>query len=87
MIRTKTVSPGPAHDAFHSDVCDLLNRHGENLTVEEMLAVASKLVGRLVAMQDQRTMTSEKAMALIERNIEAGNRDMVEQLMKSKGSA
>ncbi|WP_319499310.1 hypothetical protein [uncultured Cohaesibacter sp.] len=66
----------------------LLGKYTDALPQERMLAVAAYTVGQIIAMQDQRKFTSESVMALVSENIEAGNRDAVEQLFwKTLGSA
>ena len=52
----------------------------------ELLAVAANLVGKLVAMQDQRTMTPAEAMEIVAMNIEHGNKQVLDQLAASRGS-
>lgn len=74
------------HEAAFQDMCAVLKRH-EHLSAAEMLAVASNFVGKLIAMQDQRTMTSERVMLIVSRNIEMGNQQAVEALLDSKGEA
>lgn len=63
-----------------------MKRH-QHLTPAEMLAIAANMVGKLVAMQDQRTMTPAVAMEIISKNIEYGNQQVIEELSKSAGSA
>jgi hypothetical protein len=43
------------------------------------------MVGKIVAMQDQRTTTPEMAMEVVAANIEHGNRSVFEQLANSRG--
>lgn len=83
----KTLAPTAAYTAFHSDVADLLKKHAGHLDAIEMLAVASHLVGQLIAFQDRRTMTTEKAMAVVIKNIEGGNAHALEDLNTPAGAA
>ena len=71
----------PEHEASYQDVLGLLTRHPE-LTPEEMLAVMANALRKLIAMQDQRTMTTERAVKIIQSNIEAGNQQVIEALKK-----
>lgn len=45
-----------------------------------MLAVAANLVGKLIALQDQRTMTPAMAMEIVAKNIEAANQRVIKEL-------
>ncbi len=51
------------------------------------LAIAANMVGKLIAMQDQRTMTSEIALQTVIENLTAGNEEATAELQNSKGSA
>lgn len=73
------------HEATYQDLIKLISKH--NLSPPEMLAVAANLVGKLIAMQDQRTMTREMAMEIVARNLEYGNQMVMDELHKTKGSA
>jgi uncharacterized protein YejL (UPF0352 family) len=82
-IRTKP--SGPQHENFYQDLVALVDKHSAHLGNDEMLAVASNMVGKLIAMQDQRTMTEHRAMLIVSENIQAGNRQAVDQLISGKG--
>lgn len=73
----------PQIEAFRSEMLVLLNKHFGSLPSEHMLAVASHMVGQMIAMQDQRRFTSATIMELVSRNIEAGNRIAVEALINN----
>lgn len=77
----------PEHEVLFQDMVDLLRRHADQMSSEEMLAVGANMIGKLIALQDQRTMTRERALKILIANIEAGNEQVVEQLTKSEGSA
>jgi hypothetical protein len=62
-----------AHEQFYQDIVRLFDKHMRHLKADEMLAVAANMVGKLIALQDQRTMTREEAIILVMRNIEEGN--------------
>lgn len=58
------------------------------LTGEEILAILAYTVGQAIALQDQRTMTTEGVWQLIGSNIEAGNAHIISELTeKSEGTA
>ena len=67
---------GPKHEAFYQDLCAVLKKHSD-VPVDEMLAVTSNFVGKLVALQDQRKMSPALAMETVSRNIEEGNREAI----------
>lgn len=77
----------PEHEVAYQDICALVNKHADRLSAVELLAVASNMLGKLLALQDQRTMTSERAMEIVAQNIEYGNKQVLAQLMQSKGMA
>ena len=77
------VKPGIAHQTFYEDFAELLKKHDGNLDALEMLALVSNLVGKLVAMQDQRKVTPQQAMDVVRTNLEAGNKAMVDQLLNA----
>lgn len=77
----------PEHEVFYQELAALMGRHGDKVTAEEMLAIGANIVGKLLALQDQRTMTRERGLEIVIRNIEAGNAQIIDQLRQSKGSA
>lgn len=38
----------------------------------------------MIAIQDQRSMTPDEAMAIVLKNIEEGNQEMIEQVRRAK---
>lgn len=83
----RPIKPEPGHVAFRADLIAVLRKHEANLTAEDMLALAAHLVGQLIALQDQRTMSPDRAMATVAANIEQGNQEVIDDLFKSKGGA
>jgi hypothetical protein len=81
------VAPEPKHVAFRDDLVAVLRRHGGALEESEMLALAAHLVGQIIALQDQRTMSPERAMEIVARNIEQGNSEILSGLLDSQGQA
>jgi hypothetical protein len=77
----------PEHEAAYQDIVELISRHADKLTQVELLAIAGNFVGRLIAMQDMRTMTPALAMAIVTENIAIGNAQILEHLLRSKGNA
>jgi len=75
----------PEHEVAYQDLCRLMSKHAAKLTALELLAVAANMVGKLVALQDQRTTTPEMAMKVVSANIEYGNQAVIAQLAGAKG--
>lgn len=84
-MKTKIAAPSAAHLALRKALEDAMRAHGAELEAQELLAVTAHLVGQLIALQDQRAMTPAMAMDLVGRNIEQGNREVVDGLLGSTG--
>lgn len=78
-----------AHEVAFQDVCDLVQRHiSDGVSALELLAIASNLVGKIIAFQDQRQVTPARAMRIVEFNIEIGNQQALERIRgESSGRA
>lgn len=63
----------------------LADEHG--LTSIELLAVASNMLGKIIALQDQRHVSEERAMAVVKDNIKRGNKQALDFMLDTKGSA
>lgn len=77
----------PEHEVVYQDLVALVRRHADKMTSLEVLAIASNMVGKLIAMQDQRTVTPEKAMEVVTRNVEYGNQQVLAALSSTQGEA
>lgn len=77
----------PEHEILYQDLCKLVGRHGDKVSAPEKLAVAANMLGKLLAMQDQRTMTRELGLEIIIKNIEQGNQQAIDEVMNSRGQA
>lgn len=75
------------HEVAYEELNDLLKRHAAQLSPVEILAIAANVVGKLIAFQDQRTMTVDLAMKIVGKNIEIGNAQAQRELMQTVGSA
>lgn len=75
------------HKVAYADLMALVAKHADSVNADELLAIAANMVGKLLAMQDQRTMTPAMGMETVAQNIEAGNAEMIEQLLATKGNA
>ena len=83
----KTTKANPHHKGFRDDLIALLRKHAANLSAQETLAIASHVVGQIIAMQDQRIMTTQMALRLVRQNIERGNEEAMTELLNPKGAA
>jgi hypothetical protein len=75
----------PEHEVLYQELIELVNRHARHLSAAEILAVSANMVGKLLALQDQSSMTPHQGLELIGVNVEAGNRQAVDELRKTKG--
>lgn len=75
------------HEVAYQDICALMTKHAGKLTPLELLAIGANMIGKLVAMQDQRKVSPALAMETVAANIESGNRQVIEQLRGGVGSA
>ena len=84
---TGVIMPGVDHLAFRDDCVAVLSKHAGRLSAPELLALASNLVGQIITMQDQRTMTREEAFKIVTANIEVGYQSVVNALQETVGNA
>jgi hypothetical protein len=82
-----TTTAKPEHEVCYSDLTALLRKHGDSVSALEMLAIAANMVGKIIAMQDQRTVTSQMAMEIVSRNIEVGNQQVLHGLQNVQGNS
>ncbi len=74
------------HEATYQDLVAFLTRHADEVSGEEMLAIAGNMLGKLIAMQDQRTMTRERALDIVGKNMELGNKQVIDEFASSEGA-
>jgi len=87
MSKMRPVTATPKHEVLYKELADLVGRHEPEVSAMEVLAIAANLVGKLIAMQDQRLVTREMALEIVLENIEKGNRQAIEAVLKSEGRA
>jgi len=75
------------HEVAYTELTALLRRHASQLSAFEMLAIVANMVGKLVALQDQRIVTPEMAMRTVAANIEIGNQQVVDLMKNTAGKA
>jgi hypothetical protein len=84
----KIMEPTLAHEAAMVAMKEAMRLYADALGAEGMLALASQLVGNLIALQDQTKYSTNAVMRMVEANIEEGNRAAVHELLgQTKGSA
>lgn len=83
----KTYEPKQIHQDFKNDITNVLKKYGDKLSAMEVLAISSQIVGMIVAMQDQRKITSDMAMEVVAANIEIGNKAALQEIQNPIGSA
>lgn len=84
----KSYPPLTPHREFRDDLLAVIRKHGAKLEAAEILAIAAHLVGQIIALQDQRTMSREMALQIVGANIEQGNQEVVGKLTNEReGSA
>lgn len=74
------------HEEAMADLRAILRKF-DDLGPLDLLALASQMVGQLVALQDQRSITPQMAMEIVAANVEAGNQAALETIQKSRGNA
>lgn len=86
--KMKLVQTFPQAEALYDDLINVMKKHGEKVPPMTVLAILCTVVGKLIALQDQRTITNEAVMECVARNIELGNQEMIADLANSvKGNA
>lgn len=85
-MTTFQVEAQPEHTAFRDALVAVIQEH-QHLTPIEMLAIASQFVGQLIALQDQRVVTSAIALELVGRNIEIGNQGVITDFVENTAGA
>jgi hypothetical protein len=77
----------PEHQVVYQELVKLMKKHTSKLNSEEVLAVAANMVGKIIAMQDRRITSPERAIEIVIENLQIGNVELIKLLRESKGSA
>lgn len=77
----KRVALNIVHVAVMDGFKGVLQTYADDLSPIEMLALASQLVGNIIALQDQTKITPEMAMVLVGKNIEQGNATAITSIL------
>ena len=81
-------TPPSAHVlAARTAVMQAIQQHAASMDAVEILAVLAHAVGQCIAMQDQRQHTPKQLLELVDSNIEAGNQEVVQQLLGQTGGS
>lgn len=83
----KKIEPSEIDKKFHADLLQFLSQHLKPDTSDRFLAIASQVVGAIMAQQNQFAMTKEQVFEIVARNIEEGNAMVIANLMNTKGNA
>ena len=86
-IKMKSFEPSDALRKAKAAFLDALKPYGDDLTPEEILALLSNMTGQTLALLDQEKYTPDMGINIIMKNIEAGNKEVVDALMESQGSS
>lgn len=83
----RTTVPASVHLVAMADLKGVIAKHPQ-LSAMELLALASQMVGNLIALQDQTKVTPDMAMLVVRENIEIGNATAIQTLLgKTDGTA
>jgi hypothetical protein len=74
------------HDDLRDGLLTLIESYGD-IPALEILALASQIVGNLIALQDQRAVTPDQALDVVWSNINLGNQAMIAGLLNPAGAA
>lgn len=85
-MKTNLHKAKPEHEVAYQDIVALCSKHAAVLSKMEVLAIAANMVGKLIALQDQRKVTPDQAMKVVFENIEYGNETVICELSESKGN-
>jgi len=69
------------HAAFKSAVEKIIEEFTKPLEAPEMLAVSAQITGMLMALQDQNTMTVDRATDIVAHNMGIGSKLILADLM------
>ena len=83
--RRRLKATGDKHEAFRQEMMSVVLRHTNehDLPSDEVLALTANVVGMCLALQNQNTMTKERAWEIIGSNIEIGNKTAIDNIQNS----
>lgn len=80
----KSYKPDPKDQEY---LDNLKKQMPPDMPAQRILAITSQFVGQLIALQDQRSMTPDRAMQIVTTNIEIGNQAAMLHLASPEGEA
>ena len=86
-VDVSVVIAKPEHEVAYNDLIALIGKHSDTVSKQALLAIAANMVGKLVALQDQRELTPAQAMEVVAKNLELGNQSVIRQLLEETGGA
>lgn len=87
-MKTSVHMAKPEHEVAYQDICNLVGKHAAKVSSLELLAIAANMLGKMIALQNQRTVTPKMAMEVVAKNIEFGNETILKNLtVETKGTA
>lgn len=79
------ITPKSEHEVAYQDLNKLISKHADKISALELFAIASNMLGKLAALQDQRTVNQQIIINILMKNFEIGNRQAIDQLLNVKG--
>jgi hypothetical protein len=83
-IPMKSVVPSTEHLLVRGALERILATEAANMPADQILALVAHFLGQLIALQDHRVYTLQMVQEVIQRNIEQGNREMVEAMTRQQ---
>ena len=79
----------PEHEIAYQEIVSLIRRQTDKhgLSAMELLAVAANMLGKIIALQDQREVTPAMALKTVAANIEMGNGQAINELRVEVGGS
>lgn len=82
-MKIKSRPTDDRHKALADKLCQFLKDEAGDLPDIELLALNAQVLGMIIAYQDQYRYTPDEIMTIVRRNMEAGNRRVIEGLANS----
>jgi hypothetical protein len=86
-MATKRLRATLEHEMVYTDLIKLIAKHSEKVDKEEIMAIVANMLGKIMAMQDQRKISAQAALEIILSNIEEGNASVIAMLAQTQGNA
>lgn len=84
-LRSQT--PNKVHTEIFDELNALLRKHTQHAAPADVLALAANMVGKLIALQDQKSLTGKQALEIVSQNIQIGNKEALALLNHPTGTA